>query len=279
MPDSPARSGLPKALLTELAIGFSFWLALVLVLEPGNILRASGALPVGRELFRLIGAGALGASVTPFVFALTRRQPVEGPAWWERGAIHLLAAGGIAITLVVISAVLAWATRLDAHPLLPTLRDQLAFNGLLLFFATIALDCIGHAMLFYRRALTAADPAPAPSSGYLSQVTVKARGVLTLLDLADVVWIEAQGNYLALHAGGTAHLIRETLARFESKLDPNQFVRIHRSAVVAVGRIRTLERQPGGDAKIILDDGSIVRMSRSYGEALKAKIPANGPHP
>jgi hypothetical protein len=279
MPDTVAHPRLPKSLLVELAIGFAYWFALVLVLEPGNIERASGALPIGREVARLIGAGALGASMTPLVFALVQRLPIEGPTRWERAASHALAAAGIAIGLIVLAGILAWVTGLDREPLLPALRDQLTLNGLLLFFATVALDGIGHAVLFYRRALSAADPAPAPSSGYLSQVTVKARGTLTLLDLADVAWIEAQGNYLALHVGGAAHLIRETLARFESKLDPNQFARVHRSAVVAVGRIRSVERQAGGDAKVLLDDGSIVRMSRSYSEAVKTKIGANSPRP
>jgi hypothetical protein len=257
-----------------LAVGFAYWLALVLVLEPGNVSRAAGALPIGREVIRLTAAGALGASITPVVFALARLLPVEGPTRWQRAALHALACGGISVVLIVVAGILAWTFGLDPHPLLPELRDQLALNGPLLFFATVALDGIGHATLFYRRASTAADPAPAPASGYLSHVPVKARGTLTLLDLADVAWIEAQGNYLALHAGGTAHLIRETLARFESKLDPGQFARIHRSAVVAVGRIRSIERQAGGDAKVILDDGSIVRMSRSYSDAVKARIGA-----
>ncbi len=278
MPESAARPYLTKSVLPELAVGFAYWLALVLVLEPGNIQRASGALPIGREIGRLVGAGAIGAAITPLVFALARRFPVERPTLWQRAALHALADAGIAVVLILIAGILAWASGLDAHPLLPALGDQLALNGLLLFFATVALDGIGHAMLFYRRALTAADPAPAPASGHLSQVTVKARGVLTLLDLADVAWIEAQGNYLALHSGGAAHLIRETLARFESMLDPAQFARVHRSAVVAVGRIRSIERQPGGDAKVVLDDGSVVRMSRSYSEAVKERIAA-GPRP
>lgn len=258
----------------ELLVGFMYWLALVLVLEPGNILRSSGGLPLGREAVRLVAAATLGAAITPLVFALVRQLPAEGEVRWRRAAIHAFADGGIAIALIVAAGLLAWAIGFDTRPLDLALGDQLAFDGLLLFFAVVALDGIGHAILFYGRAQSAADAPPAPPSGYLSQVPVKARGTLTLLDLADVIWIEAQGNYLALHAGGTPHLIRETLARFESRLDPDRFVRIHRGAIVALPCIRTIETLPGGDANVALNDGSTVRMSRNYRDAVRARIEA-----
>src|SRR6185312_9799584 len=137
---------------------------------------------------------------------------------WSRAAIHAAASAGIAVLLIVTAGVLAWAVGFDTRPLAFAIRDQLVVDGLLLFFAAVALDGLGHAALFYRRAQSASDAPPEPMSGYLMQVRVKTRGTLTILDLGDVAWIEAQGNYLALHANGAAHLIRETLARFESRL-------------------------------------------------------------
>jgi len=255
----------------ELAAGFVYWLALVVVLEPGNILRAEGVLPLGREVLRLVAAGALGAAITPAVFALARRRPIEGDARWRRIALHAASDAALAVLLIVVAGVIAGAAGFDRRPLAAALADQLAVDGLLLFFATAALDGIAHAVFFYRRAQSAAD-APAPQTGYLTQVAVKARGTMTLLPLGEVAWIEAQGNYLALHAGGAAHLIRETLAAFEAKLDPAKFVRVHRGAVVAVARIRNVTALPGGDATVVLDDGATVRMSRSYREAVKARL-------
>ncbi|HEY0105235.1 MAG TPA: hypothetical protein VGB91_04065, partial [Rhizomicrobium sp.] len=65
----------------EFVLGFVYWFALVVVLEPGNVIAAHGPLPLGRELLRLAAAGVLGGAVTPLVFALTRRFPIEGEAW------------------------------------------------------------------------------------------------------------------------------------------------------------------------------------------------------
>ncbi|MBS0469865.1 MAG: LytTR family transcriptional regulator [Proteobacteria bacterium] len=262
----------PRPRLLEFAIGFAFWLGLVVVLEPGNILRAGGALPLGREVARLTAAGLLGALVTPVVFALARRWPVEGEARWARATLHAGCDAGLAILLIVLGGILAWLIGFDRRPLLVALESQLVVDGLLLFFAVVALDGIAHAALFYRRAQSAADPPLPPASGYLSQVTVKARGTMTILPLADVAWIEAQGNYLALHAGGAVHLIRETLAKFESRLDPERFVRIHRGSIVALTRVRTIETLPGGDAMVMLEGGDAVRMSRSYRDTVAARI-------
>jgi DNA-binding LytR/AlgR family response regulator len=267
----PTRPPQPSGWPQEVLLGFVYWLALVMVLEPGNVVR-NEALSFGREAVRLAGAGLLGAVFTPAVFALARRFPVEGEARWRRAGIHLLAAGGIAATLILSAGVLAWLSGIDRRPLGDALRDQLAVDGLLLFFAVVALDGIAHAFFFYARAQSAADAPPEPAAGYLLQVAVKARGKLILLDLADVAWIEAQGNYLALHAGGRAHLIRETLARFEAKLDPDCFARIHRGAIVAVARIREIAALASGDANVVLDDGTSVRMSRSYREAVTGRL-------
>jgi hypothetical protein len=274
----PDRS-LPR--LSEFALGFAFWLALVLVLEPGNALRAEGALPVGQEIVRLVAAGLLGAAITPMVFALTRARPVEGEARIGRAALHAASNAGLAVALVLVAGILAWLFGFDRRPLGAALLDQLLVDGLLLFFAVVALDGIAHAVFFYGRAQRAADP-PAPQTGYLTQVTVKARGTMTILPLSEVRWIEAQGNYLALHAEGATHLIRETLARFEAKLDPAQFARVHRGSVVALARVRAIEALPGGDANVVLDDGAVVRMSRSYRSVLdvipgRAKRGEGGP--
>ncbi|HWD26574.1 MAG TPA: LytTR family transcriptional regulator DNA-binding domain-containing protein [Rhizomicrobium sp.] len=267
----------PVRLLRELAIGFGYWLALVLVLEPGNVLRADGALPAGQEGLRMIAAGALGATITPAVFALARLVPVEGDARWRRAAIHAAADLGFALLLIVVAGVLAWLVGFDRRPLGLAIAGQLAVDGLLLFFAVAALDGIAHAAFFHQRAKRAADAPPAPATGYLTQVPVKARGTLMLIDLDAVAWIEAQGNYLALHAGGSVHLVRETLARFEAKLDPACFLRIHRGAIVAVARLRAIVSLPGGDANVVLDDGTTVRMSRNYREAVTARVAARRP--
>jgi two-component system LytT family response regulator len=257
--------------LQEILFGFFYWLALVVVLEPGNVMR-SQTLPLGQEALRLAGAGMLGAAITPLVFALTRRFPIEGEMRLARAAIHLAGDAALAAALILAAGVLAWLTGIDRRPLGTALLDQFAVDGLLLFFAVAALGGIAHAVLFFRRAQNATGAPPPAAAGYLGSVPVKTRGKVEMLPLSDVGWIGTEGNYLALHAGAAAHLIRETSVRFEAKLDPARFMRIHRQTIVALDRIRAIATLASGDATVTLDDGTELRMSRGFREAVKAKF-------
>jgi two-component system, LytTR family, response regulator len=93
-----------------------------------------------------------------------------------------------------------------------------------------------------------------------------------LLDLAAVDWIETQGNYLGLHAGGTTHLVRGALRAFEPRLDPARFARVHRRIVVALDRVVEVTALEGGDADLRLRDGAVVRLSRSYRKAVRERL-------
>ncbi len=256
----------------EFGLGFLYWLAFVVVLEPGNIARAlqgGTTVPVGQEAFRLVGAGLLGAMATPAVFALTRRFAIEGPLRWRHAAIHMAADAVLAVTLTASGCVLAFLFLAEERrPLLTALREQIAVDGLLLFFCLAVLTAIAHATLFFGRIQVK------PDSGYLSTVPVKTRGRTVLVDLADVDWIETQGNYLALHAGSAVHLIRDTSVHFEAALDPARFTRIHRQTLVALDRIRAITALLGGDATLHLADGTELRVSRNFREVVKSRFEA-----
>jgi len=90
-----------------------------------------------------------------------------------------------------------------------------------------------------------------------------------LLDVARVDWIEAADNYAIVHAGPTTHVIRETLQRLAVDLDPRQFVRVHRSAIVQIDRIEEFQAAFHGDFVIRLRDGTRIAMSRSYRAAVE----------
>jgi two-component system LytT family response regulator len=104
-----------------------------------------------------------------------------------------------------------------------------------------------------------------------THISVKTRGCVRLIALSSVDWIEAQGNYLALHVGNSSHLVRETAANFETHLDMSGFIRIHRGATVAVDRIASVQRLGKGDAQVTLTTGQEIRASRRYREALWGK--------
>jgi two-component system, LytTR family, response regulator len=99
---------------------------------------------------------------------------------------------------------------------------------------------------------------------YLARLPVKSDGRILVVDLADVDWIGAADNYVTLHAGTREHLLRETMGRLERELDPEHFVRIHRSAIVQIDRVRELVSDFHGDFEVVLRDGTRLTLSRSY---------------
>jgi two-component system LytT family response regulator len=110
---------------------------------------------------------------------------------------------------------------------------------------------------------------PSAAAGFRSRIGVKVSGRTTLLDLADVDWIEAVGSCVRIYAGGTRAMVRTTLAELEGSLDPHRFFRIHRSAVVNLQRIRHLEHWSHGDYLVVLTDGTELRLSRARRRAME----------
>ncbi|MGH7448753.1 MAG: LytR/AlgR family response regulator transcription factor [Longimicrobiales bacterium] len=104
---------------------------------------------------------------------------------------------------------------------------------------------------------------------YLDRIVVRSGGRIVILRVAEIDWIEAASNYVRLHAGGREYLLRETMTALEGKLDPADFVRIHRSTIVRVEKIRELEPLFQGDYIVILDDNTRLTSSRGYRERLQ----------
>jgi len=120
-----------------------------------------------------------------------------------------------------------------------------------------------------------ADAATEPeAAGPLRRILVKSGRSTVVVSAEDVSHIEADGRYVRLHAGDRTHLARYTLAELEARLDPTQFVRVHRSTVVRVDRIRRLRTEDYRDYDVVLDDGSTVRMSRTYRARVQAVLGA-----
>ena len=89
---------------------------------------------------------------------------------------------------------------------------------------------------------------------------------------ADIDWCEASGNYVRLHVGPQSHLVRDTMAHLESNLDPDQFIRIHRSAIVNVDRIQELQSSFNGEYVVLLRGGARLTLSRGYRDALQTRL-------
>jgi two-component system LytT family response regulator len=112
----------------------------------------------------------------------------------------------------------------------------------------------------------------AGKSRYLSRFVVRVNGGVRLVATDHVDWIEAADNYVVLHAGVEAYTVRDTLTRLDAELDPDVFVRIHRSTVVRLDRIVELLPSFHGDFMVVLRDGSRLAMSRTFRPRIEALL-------
>jgi two-component system LytT family response regulator len=101
---------------------------------------------------------------------------------------------------------------------------------------------------------------------YLTRIAVKEGERITFLNVDLIDWIEAADNYICLHVGSKSYLLRSKLGDIEKQLDPNHFLRIHRSRIVNIDRIHEMQPQGSGDCVLVLRDGTELTSSRTYRE-------------
>jgi len=113
---------------------------------------------------------------------------------------------------------------------------------------------------------------PAKDEGAGDRILLKSSGEIFFLKAEEIDWIEAEGDYMKFHVAGRAHLMRETMARLEARLDPKRFIRIHRSTIVNIDRLRKLSPSFAGEYAVILHDGTKLKLSRGYHERIGALL-------
>lgn len=104
---------------------------------------------------------------------------------------------------------------------------------------------------------------------YPERLVIKSSGRVIFLKAEEIDWVDAAGNYVRIHAGGESHMLRETMGRLEERLDPSRFIRIHRSTIVHVERIKELQQQFHGDYLVVLKGGQRLTLSRSYRDKIQ----------
>ena len=107
---------------------------------------------------------------------------------------------------------------------------------------------------------------------YPERLIVKSSGRVFFVRTEEIDWVEASGNYVKIHTKAEAHLLRESMKNMEAKLDPKTFVRIHRSAIVNIDRIKELEPWFHGEYIVIMRDGTRLTASRVFSDRLSALI-------
>lgn len=108
-----------------------------------------------------------------------------------------------------------------------------------------------------------------PETKTADRLAVKSAGKVVLIRPRDIDWIEAADNYVNLHVGKESHLLRETMNAIEGRLDPGQFMRISRSAIVNLERVKELQPMFHGDYAVILRDGTRLSLSRNHRDKLQ----------
>jgi len=97
-----------------------------------------------------------------------------------------------------------------------------------------------------------------------TRMVFKSRGRILFLPVSEIRWIAAEENYVRICTGSETHLLRETMARIEERLDPRMFLRVHRSAIVNLQYVKEVRTQANSEFSVILVNGQKVSMSRSY---------------
>jgi two-component system LytT family response regulator len=113
-----------------------------------------------------------------------------------------------------------------------------------------------------RRALALLEELRAQSS-HMERMVIKAGGRAFFLKTDEIDWVEAEGKYVRLHVGKESYLVREAISTLESQLDPKKFLRIHRSTIVNIDRVRELQPWFHNEYRVILRDGTELMLSRS----------------
>ncbi len=113
--------------------------------------------------------------------------------------------------------------------------------------------------------LTTARTAP-------DRIAIRNNGRVIFLKLSDIDWIEAADNYVCLHSGRETHILRETMGELEARLDAARFIRVHRSAIVNIDRIKELQPWFRGDYKVVLSDGKELTLTKNHREKLESRL-------
>ncbi len=213
------------------------------------------------------------AALIPAVYWVQRRFPWREPRNLAVHAASLLAfsfihtVGMAALRLLWFSAILGQDFRFP----LSAERFGYEFSKDIITYAMINAGILGFKYVLER---TAAPAEPAPTAASPERFAVRKRGgTEVMVEVAEIDWIEASGNYAILHVGGDTFEIRSSLTRLEGELDSKRFVRVHKSHIVNISRVTEVTPWVSGDWRIRLQDGAEISLSRRYRQRFEALAP------
>jgi DNA-binding LytR/AlgR family response regulator len=240
--------------------------------EVANEAKSGYRIGLGRALAIESASHLMVAALLPALYWLHRRWPITASP--RNLAIHVVSVlpYSIAHTVGMAALRLLWFVAIAGeHYSFPLTFERLAYE--------FAKDVVSYVMLtagiVALHHLLRRPPAPETQvPGLPARFAVRRRGgTETLVDVADIDWIEASGNYAILHIKGETFEIRSSLAKLETELDSKRFVRVHKSHLVNIARVAEVTPWVSGDWRIRLQGGAEVNLSRRYRQRFEALVP------
>ncbi|NYZ62051.1 LytTR family DNA-binding domain-containing protein [Luteimonas deserti] len=286
MSDRPStpRSGAERYLAIRRPVEVGYWLVTYLLSGVGNSVTTwmdvqRLDLPYSAwEVASWEGSSAIALLVlVPAMVWFTGRWPVHLDSWRQRLPLYAVASvvwSMLHVGLMVGMRRLVYAWHGETYVfgdafLYEYLKDARTFLGIVVVlhvYRLLVRRLQGEASLL---AAPDDDSAPVEPVERPSRFLVRKLGREFLVAADDIEWIQAAGNYANLHVRGKVYPLRSTLAELEARLDPARFVRVHRSHLVNVDRIASIEALDSGDARIHLQDGTAVPCSRRHRDRLR----------
>lgn len=285
--DPTPPSSRPQRGLRVFEIGF--WLVLTLVNATAN------SVTVWMDVRRLdLGFAAwepavwewssslLLLALVPAVVWFTRRFPLHWDTWRRQLPWHLL--GSVVFSLAHVFGMvalreLAYAMQGSRYEFGPW-STELLYEYLKDVRTYVTMVAIVEGYRFVRRRMQGEarlldlpdEGPPVESIDRPERFLVRKLGREFLVAAADIEWLQASGNYVNLRVRGHDYPLRSTLGGIESRLDPARFTRIHRSYLVNLDQIASIEPLDTGDARVHLKDGGVLPCSRRYREGLRGRV-------
>src|SRR5690348_13447569 len=237
---------------------------------------------IGRPLVDEITSHLVVAALLPAIYWLHRRWPIG-----ERYNLVLHVAAVVPFSILHTSGMAAlrllWFNGIVHVPYsFPLTADRLQYEFAkdLVTYLMLTTGVVALNFLLQRKPApleptpSPAPEAPAPEAPVpVERFAVRQRGGSEIVvEVADIDWIEASGNYAILHVGPETFEIRSSLAKLENELDAKRFVRVHKSHVVNIARVTEVIPWVGGDWRIRLRDGVEVNLSRRYRQRFEALV-------
>lgn len=220
--------------------------------------------------------------LVPALLWLCERWPLHADTWLRRLPLYVLASvawsllhvAGMVLLRMAVYAFMGGSYSFDWNVGLPYeyLKDVRTFA--LIVSIAHAYSWLWRRLQGEAHLLGRPDPGipvpPTERTGRPERFLVRKLGREFLVAADDIEWLQASGNYVNLHLAGRTYPLRSTLAGIEAKLDPDRFVRIHRSFMVKLDQVESVEPLDSGDARVHLRGGDVLPCSRRHRDALRA---------